>query len=419
MSMESERNGLLQCKWRYKAEGNKHIVVSNGKGFCLRLQKCGSNAYIKKCCCESTFDKDDGMICKDDKLDELKFIECVVLPLLNFSDACHLPKVVRLPEAVLYDLNQQISAVRPKHRLHQTLNFTAPALLMPDYCFIPSTEQYNRLIENGVIIDSNVFTVEIKLKKGYLKPDETLSSSTSICQFCKTQLYRVLEEKRHKRCSFYCPLDLFSGNEIQMKKALQSLFMNPQNNLRLFHNGELVYSQEILDAILSTSCLKDIDRFKSPSCFVEELLSQILKFKEIILLDPNSIVDILPKALLMPVVSQVFDSNIATSDHCNGEKYKRLLCNDIFCSESNFVASKNHPKGLPSNSILGLILTQQKLDSHSLHDLLFKLQSIELYINEHSDTRESLDVDAPYDTSGWKNFVADSQILKKCENTEL
>ena len=44
--------------------------------------------------------------------------------------------------------------------------------------------------------------------------------------------------------SSYCPFDLFSGVEIRMKSALKELLKSPQNNLKIFKDGVIVYDQE-------------------------------------------------------------------------------------------------------------------------------------------------------------------------------
>lgn len=44
--------------------------------------------------------------------------------------------------------------------------------------------------------------------------------------------------------SSYSPLDLFSGDYHHIERALLELFRHPQNNLRLFHNGVVILSNE-------------------------------------------------------------------------------------------------------------------------------------------------------------------------------
>lgn len=44
--------------------------------------------------------------------------------------------------------------------------------------------------------------------------------------------------------SDYCPFELFSGAEARMKAAVKELLRSPQNNLRIFKDGVVVYNQE-------------------------------------------------------------------------------------------------------------------------------------------------------------------------------
>ncbi|KAI8036857.1 hypothetical protein M5D96_010167 [Drosophila gunungcola] len=60
------------------------------------------------------------------------------------------------------------------------------------------------------------------------------------CRFCSMQLLK-LHNGKIKRLGHYCPLDLFSGAPSRMFDALDALLACPQNNLRVFQNGNLIY----------------------------------------------------------------------------------------------------------------------------------------------------------------------------------
>ena len=389
----------MKAAWSYKAEGNKHVVVCDGKGSCLRLLK--SNFQSRKCLKSAgsdivDIDESDINNHNYENLDEIEFVRCVVLPLLNYCDACYVPKVVKLPAKFIKELDKQIIVDRPQHRVHQALNYAAPALLMQDYCFIPDSAQLSKLIEHGVEFDSDVFTVEIKLKNGLLKECSSVGG-LAVCQFCKTQMYRVFKEKRYKACSFYCPLDLFSGNEKRMKKALCALFLNPQNNLRLFQNGDLLYSQEIFDMLFDYHPVKTKSFFSS--AVLKDLFSHL--FQPDCGVQPDDLVDILCKALLLPVAAESASST--SSAECSGAYFKNLLsetnCKDIVHSELSSEAS------LPSNSILGVIISQQKLDTSSWPDIYKKTQKLDSFLDKHPEFRAKLGVDAPYSSLGWEDFL--------------
>lgn len=59
--------------------------------------------------------------------------------------------------------------------------------------------------------------------------------------------YLKLRNAKITSVSKYCPIDLFSGNAEQMTRAIRGLFENPQNNLKMFENGETVYNEYTQD----------------------------------------------------------------------------------------------------------------------------------------------------------------------------
>lgn len=59
--------------------------------------------------------------------------------------------------------------------------------------------------------------------------------------------YLKLKNAKITNVSKYCPIDLFSGNAERMNRAIKGLFENPQNNLKMFQNGETVYNEYTQD----------------------------------------------------------------------------------------------------------------------------------------------------------------------------
>ncbi|XP_032585817.1 inositol-pentakisphosphate 2-kinase isoform X2 [Drosophila mojavensis] len=76
-----------------------------------------------------------------------------------------------------------------------------------------------------------------------LKPDKCR------CRYCSMQVVK-LHLGKIKRLGQYCPLHLFSGAPGRMLDALNALFACPQNNLRVFQSGNLIYG----DHANSISC---------------------------------------------------------------------------------------------------------------------------------------------------------------------
>ncbi|XP_017073206.2 LOW QUALITY PROTEIN: inositol-pentakisphosphate 2-kinase [Drosophila eugracilis] len=191
-------------------------------------------------------------------------------------------------------INEHIRAQRPVSRLDK--EFVGPfGLLLPDVTQLPAT--FDVLLANlqakgttgdetrrgvsdggeargagtrrtGVRRLGDTYAIEIKPKQGWLqlasdvndlfdlmpagaetKPkeeppkqveSEPLVGDKCWCRFCSMQLLK-LHNGKIKRLGHYCPLDLFSGAPSRMLDALDALLACPQNNLRVFQNGNLIY----------------------------------------------------------------------------------------------------------------------------------------------------------------------------------
>ena len=404
--------------WKYKAEGNKHVVVSDGKGKCLRLIKASQTLTGTGSKCEdstTTVERKDKVI-SNEKSDEIKFIEHVVMPLVRNCDAFHVPQFEKLPVNFLQELDQLIKSHRPHHRKHQSLNVFAPGLVMQDYCFISETSYLKSLLKAGFTLKKDAFSIEIKLKNGFLKgysnaDSKTVTCSNCVCQFCKTQMYRVLHEKRYKLCSLYCPLDLFSGDETRMKQALHSLLLVPQNNFRLFKNGELLYSQEVLDAYLKNNCSEPTELRTSPLQFdntcLKNFFSKLLIFEESDGINSDALVNLLLKSLLTPVLPPT-GTELPNAEFCQGVYFKEKFSQTSFSLNKQCINNFSSEKiVLPSNCILGIILSQQQMDTFTLSDIHSKCKILDLFIRSHPYLKDELEVDSSYDSIGWKNFLSD------------
>ena len=73
---------------------------------------------------------------------------------------------------------------------------------------------------------------------------ENASCAEDLCHRCLKQ-YAKLYSGEIKSISRYCPLDLFSGDEIRMKKAIFDLFERPHNRFKVFKNGQLLYTESV------------------------------------------------------------------------------------------------------------------------------------------------------------------------------
>lgn len=66
--------------------------------------------------------------------------------------------------------------------------------------------------------------------------------------------YLKLKNERIKDISSYCPVDLFSGSANRMNRAIKGLISNPQNNLKMFVDGKIIYNEYSVD----TSALRHV-----------------------------------------------------------------------------------------------------------------------------------------------------------------
>eukprot|EP00924_Labyrinthula_sp_SR-Ha-C_P016473 snap_masked-scaffold_6-processed-gene-4.32-mRNA-1 protein AED:1.00 eAED:1.00 QI:0/0/0/0/1/1/2/0/430 len=146
---------------------------------------------------------------------------------------------VNLPAQFRSRIKQSIYEDRPTERKKKPPTNTNPmdkktqntfALLMTN----------NTLISNYDTSVPNI-CIEIKPKCGFLsrkQKENDLPSRFQMHQKLK------LKHKKIKRISDYDPLDLFSQDEVRMKKSIRDLAGNPQNNLRLFIDGKLINPNE-------------------------------------------------------------------------------------------------------------------------------------------------------------------------------
>lgn len=55
--------------------------------------------------------------------------------------------------------------------------------------------------------------------------------------------YLKLKNSRIESVSSYCPIDLFSGKADRMNRAIKGLIDNPQNNLKMFQDGKMIFNE--------------------------------------------------------------------------------------------------------------------------------------------------------------------------------
>lgn len=106
---------------------------------------------------------------------------------------------------------------------------------------------------------SFAFSVELKPKAGYL-PSSVLVHPERRCKYHLSR-FQILQKlnsdgilekgwnkgNRLEQMSKYDPLDLFSGETQRISRAIRALFICPQNNLKVYSAGNLIYGHDVMD----------------------------------------------------------------------------------------------------------------------------------------------------------------------------
>ncbi|CAG7729968.1 unnamed protein product [Allacma fusca] len=203
--------------WRYRGEGNANIVIAlKDEATIIRLSKNYSGVswseHHKK---------------KVER--QVVFTTHVFAPLLGKYFVAKVRAVYVSPEQI-QQLNECLQRIRPSHRMHKELK-------------VPYAAAHSDFARTLKFSSEDVdYCVEIKPKKGWwIKLHGMGDSRPNLCNYCLNQ-YQKLKKSKISSRSNYCPLDLFSGNPARIVEAVISLLANPQNNLRIFRDGRLVYS---------------------------------------------------------------------------------------------------------------------------------------------------------------------------------
>lgn len=231
--------------WSYRAEGGKHLVVFNqSTRKVLRIIKAPIGVEVSA---------------ESDKYEiqrRLKFEKHVVSPLLaEFGLKADSGCLVELPADFCSRLARKIAPYRPSPRKKLVIP-PGPrnAVMQDDFC-------------HTVPYASNI-AIELKPKCSFVQPFRRS------CQFCLTQLDKIRRGKYDSR-SAYCPVDLFSSDMNRKRFAFAHLLQNPQNNLRFFCDGELIYSMETLEHV-GAGCAKRFPEIIEKLCGFPGALDKVI-----------------------------------------------------------------------------------------------------------------------------------------------
>ena len=162
-------------------------------------------------------------------------------------------------------LNTIKKIISPQRTEKQLLSKLSPiGLLMPDHCFF----------EKG---QGPTITVEIKPQLGFIHPGyakEGFSDvhDTPFCKVCLKEDYK--SSKTNRRRSGYFPLDLFSGFDDRMVRAIESLKDFPKNQFKIFKDGVILNDENTANNV---ECEDFLSTTFGDTSILPHLLVAILK----------------------------------------------------------------------------------------------------------------------------------------------
>ncbi|CAO3572158.1 unnamed protein product [Mortierella alpina] len=249
--------------WQYRAEGNANLVLSytgpdpRFATTVLRLRK--TDRAVDR------HEKDSGSTVMSQQLDvapiiskcdvskELVFASKVIGLLLGEEFVEQLIAIA-LPPEFLVSLAASIEPLRPQSRLHKVIDCTQKV----GFLALDHTQFIQRDPKQPSV------AVEIKPKWGFLSNSTFIRKEHGIkkrkCRFCMYQHHK-LKAGQELRLSEYCPIDLFSTSQHLVQDALNALVQTPQNNFRLFMNGEQqTVSRETIAQVMVRSDVENVQQ---------------------------------------------------------------------------------------------------------------------------------------------------------------
>ncbi|KAG0039735.1 Inositol-pentakisphosphate 2-kinase [Podila clonocystis] len=257
--------------WQYRAEGNANLIlqyVGPNPAYAttvLRLRKAerldATNAS------KSDMGASPSGSTKNNISSESQFASQVIGRLLGQEYVEQLI-AIQLPQEFIHNLSIAIEPSRPVSRRQKGIDHSQKVgfLALDHTRFILSTRHPS-------------VSVEIKPKWGFLTSSDFIRKDQTIkkrkCRFCMYQHHKILSGIEQD-LSQYCPIDFFSGQELLVHDALESLVQTPQNNLRLFVEGvQLPITSSAMEASLAMeSRTRKSDDEEQPTIF--DVLAKIL-----------------------------------------------------------------------------------------------------------------------------------------------
>lgn len=378
---------LDATEWYYKGEGNANLVIAlKNERKVVRLPKQEENENTQDARVKAS----------------LVYYEKVILPL--FSEAYfQQPKLARIKKQQVDNLNKILRDVRPQFRRNKVIKpgyvtVFEDLSLLPS-CLITKVSSLTRNVNEKVLdpTQSPVYCVELKPKQGWLAPADRKFEK---CSFCLNQYLKLLDNSIQS-LSDYCPLDFFSGDKSRMLNAINALLATPQNNVRIFQNGILVFGDRAsssIDEILSGIC-SNINENQNRDNFSALLFYMLTK-------NTSHQQDTFPSITTRDIYDKnenfLMKSRVPTESVA---KLSALLTNIKPCNFSHVP--------LTANSILDKILKIQKLDTFGADYVYNYYKSTQMTsVNENSDICQLLN-HFPNDLDPIENYLL-STMAKDC-----
>eukprot|EP00026_Physarum_polycephalum_P006403 Phypoly_transcript_06445.p1 GENE.Phypoly_transcript_06445~~Phypoly_transcript_06445.p1 ORF type:complete len:423 (+),score=75.46 Phypoly_transcript_06445:494-1762(+) len=218
---------LDHTEWHYKNEGACNVILSYNGPFDSSLTS--HVLRLKKTSSKSTHSHHER------EMAEYTFVKEVLLPKIG-ADYVHPGVIVKVNTPFLEKVNEVIQPLRPPHRLVAHLDLAATsAFVLPDLSIFPKHASSTK----------HTFCIEIKPKWGFVTSSPFVHPRHQIkkqaCRYCLHQHLKILQGSIH-HISEYCPQDLYSGDPVRIRKALRALLAHPQNNLKVYCDGELCFT---------------------------------------------------------------------------------------------------------------------------------------------------------------------------------
>ncbi|XP_028680114.1 inositol-pentakisphosphate 2-kinase isoform X1 [Erpetoichthys calabaricus] len=361
-------------EWKYHGEGNKSLVVSH-------LQRSQVFRFLKYPA------SDTENLCKTARnafihvQKIVDFSKNVMKPLLG-ENYVHHGVVVQLPLEFVQSVCLKVQQERPESRCDKMMDtFSGYALCLPNLTKLPAFHFSEK---------QSSLCIEIKPKCGFLPFSRHVSRETKyrVCRFCMHQHLKLANGKWH-RMSRYCPLDLFSGSKQRMSFALKNLLQEPQNNLKIFKNGTLIYGcKDEKDSLQDLNTL--IHHLKPYFYPANGLISGSHGTRTVL----NELIHVITVALL----------------NATDSRRKYIPEGRTYCEASTLHREilRKGISGLPKDCVLSKILQAQTLDNLDIEGLYPLYRRVQQHLEEFPEERTRLQIDGPYDKS----------FLEKLENVQ-